>query len=270
MARMISDQSPLLPTPMTSFVDTALSVLNSPPITHPRRFLKSLPDIVRRILPHARYSSFLETLVAGSHLCNVSARKTPSLPIQDVVASTKDSRGSETSTSSCLGTNIVSPSRKLEGSAPRSDDVVFRILYKAHGKFAWMNGRRIENVRVLKWLGEGIMSSAYIKSGQVERRHGDGCESVGVRLNYICKTWDMSKMKQWEGFYSEVNQRMGFWFYILKRIQPVVVVVCSWRYTNRHDTLWTFKEMSYHGSSVYTHVLGRLISRWSCHIPFSG
>ena len=68
-----------------------------------------------------------------------------------------------------------------------------------------MNGRPIESVKVLKWLGgahiflmthavraqcvflEGIMSSAHIKSGNIRTRNQDGWKTV--TLNYICKTY---------------------------------------------------------------------------------
>ncbi|KAI9445157.1 hypothetical protein H4582DRAFT_2070874 [Lactarius indigo] len=186
-----------------SFAETALSVLGSPPIAGPGRFLRSLPDIVRRILPHARYSSFLETLATGSRGCDIPARKTPSSPIQDNTPKnslTQSGQPRHTGTSN-LGWEPQAPS-----SCP--DDLVFRILYKTHGKHAWMNGRTIESVKVLKWLGgeylfpKGIMSSAHIKSGNIRKRCQDGWESV--TFNYICKTWDMSKMGQWDGFYSEL------------------------------------------------------------------
>lgn len=65
-----------------------------------------------------------------------------------------------------------------------------------------MDGQKIEDVRVLKWLGEGIMSSAYIKSGNVRCPRQDGQESTS--FNYVCKTWDTTKMGQWDGFYSEL------------------------------------------------------------------
>ena len=134
----------------TSFAETALSVLGSPPIASPGRFLRSLPDIVRRILPQARYSSFLEALATGSRGCDIPARKTPSLPIHDntlpqnSVSQTSQALRTDTSDSGC------------ESQTPAScpdDDLVFRILYKTHGKYAWMNGRPIERVKVLKWLG---------------------------------------------------------------------------------------------------------------------
>ncbi|KAI0304847.1 hypothetical protein BC826DRAFT_18476 [Russula brevipes] len=46
------------------------------------------------------------------------------------------------------------------------------------------------------------MSSAHIKSGNVETPSRDGGKSMA--LKYVCKTWDMSKMGQWNGFYSEL------------------------------------------------------------------
>jgi hypothetical protein len=135
-----------------TFAETALSVFNSPPIVHPKRLLKSLPDIVRRILPHARYSSFLETVVAGSHPSDTfaSAHKTPSLPNQHEVLS-KDSPKLDNTRS--LRTGIHGTGEKPLTSPSCPDDLVFRTLYKPHGKFAWMSGQKIEDVRVLKWLG---------------------------------------------------------------------------------------------------------------------
>ena len=185
---------------MTNFTETALSVFDSAPVVRPGRFLKALPDIVRRFLPHARYSSFLETLVAGSHP-DVSAHKTPSLAIQDEARpklSTIDDN-----TPSVL-TGRLNPKADLHTSPSSPNDLVFRILYKAHGKFAWMNGKTIEDVRVLKWLGgerlvdarylrvaqrtslEGIMSSARIKSGNVGDPRRDGRDTVCFK--YVCKT----------------------------------------------------------------------------------
>lgn len=186
---------------MTGLTETALSVLNSPPIVRPQKLLRSLPDIVRRILPHARSSSFFETLVAGSRPSDdASARKTPSLPNQDDIAS-KDPL--ERGNTGPVRTGICGPGGDPLISRPYPDDLVFRTLYKAHGKFSWMNGRKIEDVRVLKWLGgeyfvtcymhaarstslEGIMSSAYINSGNVRSPRQDGWESTSV--NYVCKT----------------------------------------------------------------------------------
>ena len=185
---------------MTGLAETALSVLNSPPVVHSQKLLRSLPDIVRRILPHARYSSFFETLVAGSHTSDPPSRKTPSLPNKDDIVSETLPKRSNTG-----------PRRKgicgLGGdpltSRPYSDDLAFHTLYKAHGKFSWMNGQKIEDVRVLKWLGgeyivpcymyaarstslEGIMSSAHIKSGNVRSPRQDGRGSTS--FNYVCKT----------------------------------------------------------------------------------
>ncbi|KAF8271349.1 hypothetical protein EI94DRAFT_1720409 [Lactarius quietus] len=183
-----------------SFAETALSVLRSPPITSPALFLRSLPDIVRRILPHARYSSFLETLATSSRGCDILAKKPPSAPIQDNTlprkSVSKSGQPCHTDTSDLVWESQTPP------PCPE-DDLVFRILYKTHGKYAWMNGRPIESVKVLKWLGEGIMSSAHIKSGNIRTRGRDGWETV--TFNYICKTWDTSKMGQWDGFYSEVR-----------------------------------------------------------------
>jgi hypothetical protein len=185
---------------MTNFTETALSVFNSPPVVRPGRFLKALPDIVRRFLPHARYSSFLETLVAGSHR-DASAHKTPSLAIQEEVRvefSTMDDKTPP------VRTGNLNPKAELHISPSSPDDSVFRILYEAHGKFAWMNGKTIEDVRVLKWLGgeclvyaryihlaqreslEGIMSSAHIKSGNIGDPRRDRRDTVC--FNYICKT----------------------------------------------------------------------------------
>ena len=183
---------------MTNFTDTALSVFNTRPVARPGRLLKALPEIVRRFLPHARHSSFLETLVAGSHPSDASAHKTPSLAIQEEIGSKDPTTDDNTKNESSK------PEADLHTSPPCPDDLVFRILYRVHGKFAWMNGQKIENVKVLKWLGgecladatymqltrrtplEGIMSSAHIKSGSVGDPRGDGRESVG--FNYICKT----------------------------------------------------------------------------------
>jgi hypothetical protein len=185
---------------MTGLAETALSVLNSPPVVRPQKLLRSLPDIVRRILPHARCSSFFEALVAGSHPSDTSARKTPSLPNQDDIVSeylAKRSNAGPLRKGSCgLGGESLT-------SRPYPDDLAFRTLYKAHGKFAWMNGQKIEDVRVLKWLGgeyivpcyicaarstslEGIMSSAYIKFGNVRSPRQDGREATS--FNYVCKT----------------------------------------------------------------------------------
>ena len=149
---------------MTSLAETALSVLKSPPIVRPQKLLRSLPDIVRLILPHARYSSFLETLVAGSHPSDASARKTPSLPNQ-----------SETVPESLSKQSNTGPLRKgicgTVGEPPTSpsypNDLAFRTLYEAHGRFAWMNGRKIEDVRVLKWLGgEYLVPSTCMRLAQ--------------------------------------------------------------------------------------------------------
>jgi hypothetical protein len=187
---------------MTNLAEAALSVLNSPPVVRPQKLLKSLPDIVRRILPHARYSSFFETLVAGSHpqASDASARKTPSLPNQDDIASEHLPKRSNTGP---LRKGICGAGGEPLTSRPYPDNLVFRNLYKAHGKFAWMNGQKIEDVRVLMWLGgeyivpcymcavcstslEGIMSSAYIKSGNVRSPRQDGRETTS--FNYVCKT----------------------------------------------------------------------------------
>ena len=135
---------------MMSLAETALSVFNSPPIVRPKRLLRSLPDIVRRILPHARYSSFLETVVAGSYPSDASDHKTPSLPSQNEALS-KDSPKYSNARSLRTGTYGLGMEPLTSPSCPY--DLVFRTLYKAHGKFAWMNGQRIEDVRVLKWLG---------------------------------------------------------------------------------------------------------------------
>ena len=141
-----------------SFTETALSVLSSPPIASPGRFLRLLPDIVRRILPHARYSSFLETLVAGSRGCDIPARKTPSLPIQDkAVSQSGQACHADTSNWGC---------ESQTSASCLDDDLVFRILYKTHGKYAWMNGRPIEHVKVLKWLGGEYLSPSDIRRTQ--------------------------------------------------------------------------------------------------------
>ena len=132
-----------------NFAETALSVLGSPPIAGPGRFLRSLPDIVRRILPHARYSSFLETLATGSRGCDIPARKTPSPPIQDNAL--RKNPVSQSGQPCHTGTSDLCWESQTPPSCP--DDLVFRILYKTHGKHAWMNGRPIESVKVLKWLG---------------------------------------------------------------------------------------------------------------------
>jgi hypothetical protein len=133
-----------------SFAETALSVLGSPPISSPGRFLRSLPDIVRRVLPHARYSSFLETMATGTRSCDIPVRKMPSSPIQDKPppknSASQSSQPCHTDTSDLVWESKTPP------SCPE-DDLVFRILYKTHGKHAWLNGRPIENVKVLKWLG---------------------------------------------------------------------------------------------------------------------
>jgi hypothetical protein len=135
---------------MMTFAEAALSVFDPPPIVHPKKLLKSLPDIVRRILPHARYSSFLETVVAGSHPSDTSAHKTPSLPNQHEVLSKDSHKHSNTRS---LRTGIYGTGEKPLASPLCPDDLVFRTLYKPHGKFAWMSGQKIEDVRVLKWLG---------------------------------------------------------------------------------------------------------------------
>jgi hypothetical protein len=132
---------------MTSFAERALSVIGSLP-THPGKLLESLPDIVQRILPRARYSSFLETLVAGSHAFEAPSHTTPSVLIQDGILS-KDL----TTHTRCLHERISSPGRELQTPPSSPNDSVFCILYKTRGKFAWMNGRTIENVKTLKWLG---------------------------------------------------------------------------------------------------------------------
>lgn len=144
---------------MTSLAETALSVLNSPPIVRPQKFLSSLPDIVRRILPHARYSSFFETLVAGSRPSDASARKTPSLPNRD---NTIPEYRPKHSNAGPLRKGICGPGGEPLISRPYPDDLVFRTLYKAHGKFAWMNGKKIEDVRVLKWLGGEYIVPCYV------------------------------------------------------------------------------------------------------------
>lgn len=183
-----------------SFAETALSVLGSPPIASPGRFLRSLPDIVRRVLPHARYSSFLETLATGKRSCDILARKTPSSPTQDNTLPKNSFSQSDHTFHTDTSDSIGEP--KTLSSCPE-DDLVFRILYKTHGKHAWMNGRPIESVKVLKWLGgeyfqmaclvvaqcvlpEGIMSSAHIKSGSIRTRYRDGWKTVAFK--YICKT----------------------------------------------------------------------------------
>jgi hypothetical protein len=135
---------------MTSFTDTALSVFNTRPVAHPGRLLKALPEIVRHFLPHARYSSFLEILVAGAHPSHASAHKTPSLAISEEI-------GSKNSTTEA---NADGSSKSKANSNTLPDDLVFRILYKPHGKFAWMNGQIIENVKVLKWLGGEYLADA--------------------------------------------------------------------------------------------------------------
>jgi hypothetical protein len=185
---------------MTNFTETALSVFNSPPVVRPGSFLKALPGIVRRFLPHARYSSFLETLVAGSHP-DASSHKTPSLAIQDEVRAEFSTMNEKTPPDRTRSLNSKAESH-ISPSNPT--DLVFRILYQAHGKFAWMNGKTIEDVRVLKWLGgerlvyarymqlaqhaslEGIMSSAHIKSGNIGDPRRDRRDAVC--FNYICKT----------------------------------------------------------------------------------
>ncbi len=145
---------------MTSFTETALSVFNSTPVSRPGRLLKALPEIVRRFLPHARYSSFLETLVAASHPPDASSRKTPSLTFQDEVGF-KDSTTDEFFFGARTG--ALNPEADLHTSPSCADDLVFRILYKTHGKFAWMNGQIIKDVRVLKWLGgECLVDARYM------------------------------------------------------------------------------------------------------------
>ena len=149
---------------MTSLAETALSVLKSSPIVRPQKLLKSLPDIVRIILPHARYSSFLETLVAGSHPSDASARKTPSLPNQSDTVPESLPKQSNTGP---LRKGICGPGGEPPISPSYPNDLVFRTLYKAHGKFAWMNGQKIEDVRVLKWLGgEYLVPSACMQLAQ--------------------------------------------------------------------------------------------------------
>jgi hypothetical protein len=148
---------------MTSLAETALSVFNSPPIVRPQKFLRSLPDIVRRILPHARYSSFLETLGTGSRPSDASARKTPSLPNQNNIVSECHPKHSNAGP---LRKGICGPGGEPLISRPYPDDLVFRTLYKAHGKFAWMNGKKIEDVRVLKWLGGEYIVPCYMQSAQ--------------------------------------------------------------------------------------------------------
>ncbi|KAI0004294.1 hypothetical protein BJV74DRAFT_810492 [Russula compacta] len=181
---------------MTSFAEIAHSVFNSPTTGRPGRLLRSLPDIVRRILPRVRYSPSLETPVAGSHPSSASAHKMPPSPSQDEVPF----KNSTTHGKACSLHTGIWP--QLHTLCSRPDDLVFRILYKPHGKFAWMNGQTIKDVRVLKWLGEGVMSSAHLKSGNVGIPHRDGGRSV--TFHFVCKTWDISKMGQWNGFYSEL------------------------------------------------------------------
>jgi hypothetical protein len=60
-------------------------------------------------------------------------------------------------------TGSLNPKADLHISPSSPKDLVFRILYKAHGKFAWMNGKTIEDVRVLKWLGgERLVNAGYM------------------------------------------------------------------------------------------------------------
>jgi hypothetical protein len=151
---------------MTSLAETALSVLNSPPIVRPQKLLRSLPDVVWRILPHARYSSFFETLVAGSRPSDASARKTPSLPNQNDIASECPPKHGNTGPTGPVRTGICGPGGDPLISRPYPDDLVFRTLYKAHGKFSWMNGRKIEDVRNLKWLGGEYIVTCYMQFAQ--------------------------------------------------------------------------------------------------------
>lgn len=132
---------------MTSFAEIVHAVFNSPTTARPGRLLRSLPHIVRRIFPHVRYSPSLETLVAGSHPSSASAHKMPPSPIQDEVPfKTSTTHGKVYS----LHTGIWP---QLHTLCSHPDDLVFRILYKPHGKFAWMDGQTIKDVKVLKWLG---------------------------------------------------------------------------------------------------------------------
>jgi hypothetical protein len=135
---------------MTSFSETALSVLSSPRTTCPKRHSRSLPDVVQRILPHTRYSSFLEILAAGSRAFEAPTRATPPLPlpVQD-----KDLSKDLAAHTRGLHKEIGRPGREPHIPPSRLDDIVFCILYKTHGKFAWMNGRTIEDVKTMKWLG---------------------------------------------------------------------------------------------------------------------
>jgi hypothetical protein len=134
---------------MMSLVETALSALSSPRITCPERHSRSLPDVVQRILPHSHYSSFLEILAVGSRAFDAPTRATPSLPlpIQD-----KDLAKDLATHTRGFHKKPGSPRREPQVPPSRHDDV-FCILYKTHGKFAWMNGRTIEDVKTMKWLG---------------------------------------------------------------------------------------------------------------------
>jgi hypothetical protein len=143
---------------MTSFTKTVLSVLSPSPITGPRGHAESLPDIVHRILPHAHYSSFLEILATGPHSFEAPTRVTPSLPFQD-----KDISRDLATHTRCLHEEVSTQDRELQVPPSYHDDLVFCTLYKTHGKFAWMNGRTIEDVKVLKWLGgEYHFSATYV------------------------------------------------------------------------------------------------------------
>ena len=143
---------------MASFAETALSVLSPSPITRSRGGSRLLPDIVHRILPHAQYSSFLEILATGPHGFEAPTRVTPSLPFQD-----KDVSKNLAKHTRCLHEEVGVPDRELQVPPSYHDDFVFCTLYKTHGKFAWMNGRTIEDVKVLKWLGgEYHFSATYV------------------------------------------------------------------------------------------------------------
>ncbi|KAI0274683.1 hypothetical protein BC834DRAFT_5389 [Gloeopeniophorella convolvens] len=182
---------------MMKLTETALSAFNAASLGSSGNILASLTDVVRRILPHQRYLSFREALTVGHH---PNPPPTPLLPTEREVR--RDDAAMDHSISPCTPMGPGGLGHEIRNPPPSPDDIVFRPLYQAQGKFAWMNGKRIENVKTLMWLGAGIMSSAHIKSGTVKERRGDANEVVEVK--YICKTWEMSTMGDWEGFYSEL------------------------------------------------------------------
>ncbi|THH21449.1 hypothetical protein EW146_g86 [Bondarzewia mesenterica] len=104
-----------------------------------------------------------------------------------------------------MNPNIRAEDIKEDDESDAASHVVkaaYNVLYRTQGNYEFMNGKPIKEIKELKYLGSGAMSSAYIKSGVVITRNDSG--EVKHEIVYVSKTWKLSMQSQWSGFHSEL------------------------------------------------------------------